>query len=194
MADCLCSILPREKCPAHAKEGFIALHGAIRLDIGCGGNKQPGFVGMDKRELEGVDMVHDLEVFPYPIPDEVCCIIKGSHIIEHIKPWLTIDLMDELWRIMQVGGKLLLSTPYAGSSLYWQDPTHCNGCNQITFQYFDPEYPLYGIYNPKPWKIEQGFPVWQEPGNLEVIMEKIPEQKPLEVAIGENIGTTEAIG
>ncbi len=29
----------------------------ILLDIGCGGNKQKGFVGMDKRKLKGVDII-----------------------------------------------------------------------------------------------------------------------------------------
>ena len=74
---------------------------------------------------------------------------------------------------MKPDGELLLSTPYPGSTLYWQDPTHCNGFNQTTFQYFDPVYPLYKIYQPKPWKIREGFPLWQANGNLEVIMEKM---------------------
>jgi predicted SAM-dependent methyltransferase len=161
-----------EKCPKHAQKGFIAKYGSIRLDIGCGDNKQDGFIGLDKRELDGIDIVHDLEVFPYPLPDEVCSVIVGSHIVEHIKPWLTIDLFNELWRIMQPDGKLVLATPYAGSRPFWQDPTHCNGFNEVTWQYFDPDYPLYDIYKPKPWLIEKGFPTWQANGIIEVIMDK----------------------
>jgi SAM-dependent methyltransferase len=145
----------------------------IRLDIGCGENKQGGgFVGIDKRDLPGVDIVHDLEVFPYPLPDECCLVIVGSHIIEHIKPWLTIDFMNELWRIMKPEGQLALCTPYAGSPGYWVDPTHCNGFVAGTFQYFDPDYPLWQIYKPHPWKIEKGFPVWQVTGNLEILLRK----------------------
>ncbi len=82
--------------------------------------------------------------------------------------------MDELWRIMRPAGQLALSMPYAGSPGYWQDPTHCNGCNEATFQYFDPRYPLYGIYQPKPWSIDPGFPVWQVTGNMELLMRKQP--------------------
>jgi len=149
----------------------------IRLDIGCGEAKQKGFVGLDRRDLKGVDIVHDLEVFPYPLPDECCLVIVGSHLVEHIKPWLMIDFMNELWRIMKPEGQLALSLPYAGSPGFWQDPTHCNGCNQATWQYFDPRFPLYQIYKPKPWKIEDGFPVWQVTGNLEVMMEKIIDNK-----------------
>ncbi len=144
----------------------------IRLDIGAGENPQKGFVAMDKRKLPGIDIVHDLETFPYPLEDESCLTIVGSHIIEHIKPWLTIDLFNELWRILKPGGQLALATPYAGSPGFWQDPTHCNGFNEATFQYFDPDYPLWQIYKPKPWKIEKGFPVWQATGNLEILMSK----------------------
>ena len=144
----------------------------IRLDIGCGENKQPNFVGMDKRRLKGVDIVHDLEKFPYPIDNESCIVIVGSHIIEHIKPWLMIDFMNELWRIMKPDGQLALSMPYGVSHGFVQDPTHCNPCNETTFQYFCPDYPLYQIYKPKPWKIISGFPVWQAHGNMEILMVK----------------------
>jgi SAM-dependent methyltransferase len=148
---------------------------SIKLDIGCGGNKQKGFIGMDKRKLPGVDIVQDLEKYPYKeIPDGSCSTILGSHIIEHIKPEFTIPLFDECWRMMKEGGQLVLSTPYAGSPGYWQDPTHCNGFNEATFQYFDPAWPLWNIYKPKPWKIEPGFPMWDVSGNLQVMLEKRP--------------------
>lgn len=145
----------------------------ILLDIGCGANKQRGFTGMDKRQLEGVDIVHDLEVFPYPLENESCLTIIGSHIVEHIKPWLMIDFMNELWRIMKIEGKLALSLPYGWSFGYIQDPSHCNPCNEATWQYFDPKYPLYKIYGPKPWEIEKGFPSYQVTGNMEVLMRKM---------------------
>jgi len=145
----------------------------ILLDIGCGENKQPGFVGLDKKELPGVDIVWNLEEFPYPLENESCLTIVGSHIAEHIKPWLTIHFFDELWRIMKIDGQLALSMPYGVSSGFLQDPTHCNMFNEVTFQYFDPHFPLYTIYKPKPWKIEEGFPCWQVSGNMEVMMRKM---------------------
>lgn len=152
----------------------ISKHQGIRLDIGCGENKQAGnFIGMDKRDLPGVDIVHDLEKFPYPLPDECCLVIIGSHIIEHISPQKTLQFWDELWRIMKMDGQVAVSAPYGVSPGYVQDPTHCNPINEATFQYFDPRYPLYAIYNPKPWEIGKGFPVYQITGNIECIMRKI---------------------
>jgi len=150
----------------------IEKHKGIQLDIGCGEIKRPNFVRLDKRKLPGIDIVHDLEKFPYPLADECCLTIVASHIVEHIKPWLMINFMNELWRITMPEGKLAISTPYAGSAGYWQDPTHCNGCTEVTWAYFDLEAKLYAVYKPKPWRIADGFPVWQVNGNMEVVLEK----------------------
>lgn len=97
----------------------------IDLDVGCGEAKQKNFVGMDIRKVKGVDVIHSAEVFPWPFPSACCNKILLSHMWEHIKPWLTIKFMNECWRVMKEDGQLLISTPYAGSFGYWQDPTHC---------------------------------------------------------------------
>jgi predicted SAM-dependent methyltransferase len=145
----------------------------IRLDIGCGDQKQPGFMGMDVRKLEGVDFVHDVQVFPYPFPDNSCLQLLMSHLWEHIEPKFRVDVMNELWRITKPGGQLLLSCPYATSTGAFQDPTHYPCPNEVTFTYFDPGYPLYRIYKPKPWKIIQNNYVMM--GNLEIVMETIKD-------------------
>jgi SAM-dependent methyltransferase len=162
----------------------------FRLDVGCGGNKQLGWIGMDKRQVKGadgkdvVDVLHDIEVFPWPFDDESVLDILCSHIIEHIKPWLMIDLMNEMWRVMKPGGQLVISMPYGVSYGYVQDPTHCNACNEATWQYFDPRFPLYGIYKPKPWLQNKGFPQWQISGNMEVLMRKLTEADGVRVGKG----------
>jgi len=151
----------------------------IKLDIGCGANKQAGFVGIDLRDLLSVDIVHDVESYPWPLPDECVSFAVASHLVEHINPakGIFLGFMNEVWRVMKVGGQFMIALPYAGSFGYWQDPTHCNGCNEATWAYFDPEHAsgLYNIYTPKPWKINQN--VWQINGNMEVVLEKRREAK-----------------
>lgn len=146
----------------------------IRVDLGCGSNKQPGFVGIDIRPLPGVDIVQDLEQFPWPLPDESVSFMVSSHVVEHINParGIFLKFMDECWRILKPGGKFLIATPYAGSQGYFMDPTHCNPCNEMTWAYFDPldRSNLYRIYEPAPWKIlESSFNV---NGNMEVALIK----------------------
>lgn len=58
----------------------------IKIDLGCGAQKQPGFVGIDNRPLPGVDIVHDLELFPWPLPDECASVVMSSHLLEHLDP------------------------------------------------------------------------------------------------------------
>lgn len=83
-----------------------------------------------------------------------------------------LDFMDELWRLLKVDGSVAISMPYGVSRGFQQDPTHCNACNEATWQYFDPRFGLYNVYKPKPWTILAGFPQWQEAGNMEVVMGK----------------------
>lgn len=141
----------------------------IRLDVGCGENKQRGWVGLDRRRVKGVDIIHDAQKFPWPVPTNSCFQVLMSHLWEHIEPKYRIRLMDELWRIIKSDGQLLISSPYATSLGAYQDPTHYNCPNEATFSYFDPAYPLYGIYKPKPWRLTRNS--YQMNGNMEVILE-----------------------
>lgn len=79
-------------------------HGGIKLDIGCGGNKQPGFVGMDARGLPGVDIVWNVTRFPWPLPD--ACVIQAisSHLVEHIPPFQPDPkLLGLIWLLREKG-------------------------------------------------------------------------------------------
>lgn len=154
----------------------------VRIDLGCGENKNPGFLGVDARALPGVDIVHDLEEFPWPLPDACASLVLASHLVEHINPakYGFIKFMDEVWRILEPGGKFIISAPYAGSPGYWQDPTHVNPVTERTFAYFDPLSQfagnvLYNIYKPKPWKILANSYI--QSGSLEVALEKRLEDR-----------------
>lgn len=163
-------------------EQLLAEKSGIRLDVGCGENKQLGFVGMDVRDLPGVDIVHDWNDIPWPLPDESVLVAMASHVVEHIQPWNFgfIKFMDEVWRVLKPGGQFAMVLPHGLSQGYQQDPTHCNQCNENTFFYFTPGHPLYNIYRPKPWKLE--FREWSPNANIEVILVKILAQEEAEDA------------
>ncbi len=147
---------------------------ALKLDIGCGQDKQPGFISIDWRDLKGVDIVHDLEQYPYPLPNETFMLMKAVHVVERINPLDKgfIKWMDEMWRILKFDGQILISTYYAGSPGYWGDPCNVNGCTNHTWHYFDPlgEGKLYKVYKPKPWKIEKSYS--NPDGLMEVLLTK----------------------
>lgn len=143
----------------------------LLLDVGCGQTPQQGYVGMDKRKLPGVDIVHDCERVPWPIESGSVNVVLMSHLIEHINPQKNIPVMDECYRVLSPDGLLIMATPYAGSFRFWQDPTHCNGWNEATVHYFIKGSGLYDIYKPKPWKLEKmAFSIQ---GDLEVALRPV---------------------
>lgn len=125
---------------------------------------------MDRRALKGVDVVHDVEVLPWPFKGSTFTRIYMSHVMEHLKPWLVIDIMNEMHRVMQPGGVLMMSMPYPNSHGHWQDPTHIKPWNETTPRYFDPDCELYQIYKPSPWKIEGC--AWRSDGNIEIALRR----------------------
>ena len=144
------------------------------LDVGCGGKKKSGWLGLDKRNLPGVDFVHDVEEFPWPLPDDSCSLLLMSHLWEHLKPWKSIEVMDEMWRILRGEGRLMLTMPCGFSPGYIADPTHCNPANSQTWEYFDPQFDLYKVYQPRPWYLLQRE--HQEFGNMLVVMQPKKEE------------------
>ena len=68
-----------------------------RIDIGCGRYKVEGTLGVDMMEHENVDIVHDLNTFPYPFEDSEVDEIHCYHILEHVDN--LIETMHELYRI-----------------------------------------------------------------------------------------------
>lgn len=165
------------KFPAYDKVLFAKMLG-VRLDVGCGAIKQRGFLGMDRLPLPGVDIVHDLQAFPWPVPDDICTMIVMSHTWEHIEPKFRSLLMDELWRIIRWDGQLFISCPYAGSFLESAHPEHYGCPNEMTFTCYSPDYVLFrdAMYGmAKPWKIIRNDP--NNTGCLEVILEPYKDKK-----------------
>lgn len=107
----------------------------MKLDIACGGNKRPGFKGVDLIPLEGVDYVWDLEKFPWePFKDNSVEEVYVSHYAEHTKD--LIKFMDEIWRICKHDAKVTILGPYYTSIRAWQDPTHTRVLSENLWFYF----------------------------------------------------------
>ncbi len=107
----------------------------MKLDLGCGANKQEGFTGVDICDIPGVDIVHNLEVFPWPFEDNSVDEVFCSHYFEHTGN--PMAFMNELYRIMKPGAKATIICPYYTSIRCWQDPTHKNAISEATFYYYN---------------------------------------------------------
>jgi SAM-dependent methyltransferase len=146
----------------------------LKLDIVTGESKEAGFISIGARDFPGADIIWDVEILPWPLPDESFTLASAAHIVHRINPHHGgfIRFMDEVWRVLKYEGQFRIATPFAGSTGYWSDPLSINGCTPQTWHYFDPLQPtgLYKIHKPKPWKVEQCY--WQADGLMEVLLSK----------------------
>lgn len=112
-----------------------------KLDIACGRNRHEGFTGIDLAPLPTVDIVHDLDVFPWPIEDDCVEEAIAYHYVEHTKD--LIGFMNELYRVMKIGGVCTITSPFYNSIRAWQDPTHTRAISDQTFMYFNTKWRRY---------------------------------------------------
>ena len=91
----------------------------VKLDLACGQRKQEGFIGVDISPQEGVDVVIDLEKYPWPFEDNSVDEVHCAHFIEHLNDFS--GFFNELYRIMKVGAEANISCPYFTSIRNVQD-------------------------------------------------------------------------
>ena len=106
----------------------------MKIYFGCGKHKVEGFIGVDKLVLPSVDIVHDMNIFPYPFSDNSVDEVLLFNIIEHLPD--TVRVMEEIWRICKNAGIIKISVPYYNSPGAFQDPTHLTFFTEHTFDYF----------------------------------------------------------
>jgi SAM-dependent methyltransferase len=108
--------------------------GIKSLDIGCGRSKTSGCTGIDRVRLPGVDIVHDLDQFPWPFPDDEFSIIYANHFLEHVGHIL--ETLAEIHRICMPGGRLIIRVPHYASDNFHTDLTHKVAFGYRSFDHF----------------------------------------------------------
>ena len=151
---------------------IIPKEGEIFLDVGCGKLKMPEMIGIDKRKLEGVDVVCDLEKEQLPYKDNTLDFIHTSMLLEHIQDLYKV--MTELWRVLKIDGKLFIIVPYWESDISWDDVDHKRHFTSESFRYFDRTSEAYRITDYEEFKgdfrvLHRGI---FRPGHVFAIMEK----------------------
>lgn len=103
------------------------------LDIGCGQNKTPGAIGVDRAEAACPDVVADIEQ-PLPFADDTFTRVVCSHVVEHIHNLM--GLMEEIWRVCRHGAVVEIAAPHFASRMAHDDPTHIRYIGARTFDPF----------------------------------------------------------
>ena len=118
----------------------------MKLDLGCGRRKRPGYFGIDCQRLDGVDLVCDCNG-PIPLPTSCASEVNASDFLEHVFNDRRIHIMTEIWRLLKPGGVFTSFTPSTDGRGAYQDPTHYAFWNQNSFLYYtdDAHRQLYSI-------------------------------------------------
>jgi SAM-dependent methyltransferase len=117
----------------HKKFNPQTMSGKKILDIGCGNAKLKGAVGLDSRNLPGVDVVSDLNQ-RLPFDNDSFDVVYANQVLEHVQE--LIGLLHEIHRVLRPGGFLVAHTPYFRSSWAHIDPTHVRHFTISTLDYF----------------------------------------------------------
>ena len=126
------------------------------LLIGCGNsnNKRIHFSGipetfqslttMDLSDSVGADVVHDLNVLPYPFDDNSFDEIHAYEVLEHCGvqgDWkYYFAQFSEFFRILKPGGYIMGTVPMWDSPWAWGDPSHTRIISEHCLSYLDQDH------------------------------------------------------
>jgi SAM-dependent methyltransferase len=125
------------------------------LNVGCGNRLIDGAVHHDRvKHRPEIDVVHDLNVLPWPWADDEFDKVVALAVLEH----LDIDLvasLNECHRILKPGGQLVIKLPMWNAERSYDDPTHRWFFTLGSLDQFCPETErgqAYLFYTPHKWK------------------------------------------
>lgn len=96
---------------ANIDAGIFPPVDGLKIDIGCGTNPTPGYVGCDARKMRGVAHVFDFGAQRWPFKDGSVAEIIMQHSIEHVSYRRLPHVLGEARRVLAPGGKLVIRTP-----------------------------------------------------------------------------------
>ena len=107
---------------------------APSLDVGCGLNKRPGAIGIDRNRRTAADVLADIDRRALPFRDSTFGSVSLIHVIEHVAD--VVASLEEAHRVLRPGGRLLIETPHYSDASSFADPTHRWHLNSFSFRYF----------------------------------------------------------
>lgn len=101
----------------------------LKIDLGSGGCKPEGFIGVDRYPMPNVDVVTDLDA-RLPFESDSVDVIYASHSLEHVRDLM--NTMREIHRIAKHGAQVCIVAPYNEQKLNWANPYHICVFNEHT--------------------------------------------------------------
>lgn len=105
------------------------------LELGAGRTpSSAGVVTLDRAASTRPDIVHDINVVPWPLETSSFDLIRCYDVVEHLDDLLSV--MGEIHRVGAPGARVEITTPHYSSANSWTDPTHRHHLGIRSFDYF----------------------------------------------------------
>jgi predicted SAM-dependent methyltransferase len=89
-----------------------------RLNVGCGSVKKEGYLNVDVDPSVKPDLILSLDE-TLPFLSGVFERVEAYHVVEHVYPWMALDVLKDFLRILKPGGKLAIECPNIESACSW---------------------------------------------------------------------------
>jgi SAM-dependent methyltransferase len=123
----------------------------VIINLGCGKTRIPGSIGVDCVAIpNSVDVVHNLNITPYPFENDFADEIHFYHVLEHLDNPVT--KLEEIHRILKPLGILHMRVPHFSSSGAFTDITHKRPFSYYSFDAFQ-EGNYHSYYTKKRFEI-----------------------------------------
>ena len=147
-----------------------------KLNLGAGNDIIPHSINHDLTEFrDEIDITHDLNVLPWPWPDERFKEVIAKSVLEHLHHDLVVSL-NEIWRILKPGGLVTLKLPHWRADVSWWDPTHRWKFSLMSFEQFDPNTErgrIYAHYSPYKWKMIKRPHLNKAASSIHLVLQKV---------------------
>lgn len=113
------------------------------LHLGAGRKYDPDAVNVDLVAATKPDVVHDLNVTPWPFADDRFGEVWAYDVIEHLSD--AVRTMEEIHRVCADGAVVKITVPHFSCANAFTDPTHRHYFSVASFNYFtgDSEFDFY---------------------------------------------------
>lgn len=145
---------------------------STKLNIGAGKDIKPDFVNLDIVKIPGIDVVHDVNKFPWPFKDNIFEFVSMSSVLEHLDN--TLKIMEEIYRVSKNNAIIEIIVPHFASLGAFIDPTHKKFFSYYSFDYFTKEFD-YNFYTKARFEIVERKIIY---GEGMKIFEKIANRFP----------------